>query len=87
MSRWPTRRADSGPPAATSPSTRPATEGDATPRKIVDLLATAPEVLQDRPSDPRVDSPARPTAAPLTLLAAGYDHRIDAIVPQITGNN
>jgi len=55
--------------------------------KIVDLLATRPEVLQDRPGDPRVGFTGPSYGGALTLLAAGYDHRIDAIVPQITWNN
>jgi ABC-2 type transport system ATP-binding protein len=55
--------------------------------KIVDLLATRPEVLQDRPGDPRVGFTGPSYGGALTLLAAGYDHRIDAIAPQITWNN
>ena len=55
--------------------------------KLVDLLATRPEVLRDAPGDPRVGFTGPSYGGALTLLAAGHDPRIDAIAPQITWND
>ncbi|WP_194909087.1 alpha/beta fold hydrolase [Catenulispora rubra] len=55
--------------------------------KIVDLLATLPAVLRDGPGDPQVGFTGPSYGGALTLLAAGYDHRIDAIAPLITWND
>src|SRR5215469_1951403 len=46
--------------------------------QLVTWLARQPRVLLDRPGDPRVG---------ISLLAAAYDHRIDAVVAQSTWNN
>ncbi|MFF9065133.1 alpha/beta fold hydrolase [Streptomyces sp. NPDC014891] len=53
-------------------------------RKLVDWLATRPEVLLDGPGDPRVGVTGASYGGAISLLAAGYDGRVDAIAPQIT---
>ena len=56
-------------------------------RKLVDWLATRPEVLQDGPGDPRVGVTGGSYGGALSLLLAGYDQRVDAIAPVITWND
>ncbi|MCW2903915.1 MAG: transporter ATP-binding protein [Streptosporangiaceae bacterium] len=56
-------------------------------RQLVDWLARRPEVRLDRPGDPRVGIAGESYGGAIALLAAGYDHRIDAIAPQITWND
>jgi len=51
---------------------------------LVDWLAGRPEVLLDRPGDPRVAAVGGSYGGGLALMLAGYDKRVDAIVPQIT---
>ncbi|WP_079139092.1 alpha/beta fold hydrolase [Actinacidiphila rubida] len=53
-------------------------------RKLVDWLATRPEVRLDAPGDPRVGITGVSYGGAISLLAAGYDHRIDAIAPRET---
>ena len=55
--------------------------------ELVTWLAHQPRVLLDRPGDPRVGIAGASYGGGIALLAAAYDHRIDAIVPQITWNN
>ncbi|ACU75376.1 ABC transporter related [Catenulispora acidiphila DSM 44928] len=55
--------------------------------KTIDFLASLPEVLKDAPGDPRVGFTGPSYGGALSLLAAGYDHRIDAIAPEITWND
>src|SRR5712691_6291779 len=55
--------------------------------QLVSWLARQPRVLLDRPGDPRVGIAGASYGGGIALLAAGYDHRIDAIVPQITWHN
>ncbi|HVB45512.1 MAG TPA: alpha/beta fold hydrolase [Streptosporangiaceae bacterium] len=55
--------------------------------QLVTWLARQPRVLLDHPGDPRVGIAGASYGGALALLAAGYDHRIDAVVPQITWNN
>jgi ABC-2 type transport system ATP-binding protein len=55
--------------------------------KLIDLLAKRPEVLLDGPNDPRVGFAGASYGGALSLLVAGYDKRVDAIVPSITWNN
>src|SRR6266699_1822675 len=55
--------------------------------QLVTWLARQPRVLLDRPGDPRVGIAGASYGGGIALLAAGYDHRIDAIVPQITWHN
>src|SRR5206468_12034918 len=52
-------------------------------RKLLDVLAARPEVLKDAPGDPRVGVVGGSYGGALALLLAGYDHRVDAIAPQI----
>ncbi|KOG90835.1 ABC transporter ATP-binding protein, partial [Streptomyces varsoviensis] len=47
-------------------------------------LAKRPEVRLDKPGDPRVGVAGASYGGALSLLAAGYDRRVDAIAPQIT---
>ena len=56
-------------------------------RKLLDLLASRPEVLKDGPGDPRVGVVGGSYGGALALLLAGYDRRVDAIAPQITWND
>jgi ABC-2 type transport system ATP-binding protein len=55
--------------------------------KLIDLLAKRSDVLQDGPNDPRVGFAGASYGGALSLLVAGYDKRVDAIVPSITWNN
>ena len=55
--------------------------------QLVSWLARQPRVLLDRPGDPRVGIAGASYGGALALLAAAYDHRIDAIVPQSTWYN
>ena len=55
--------------------------------QLVTWLARQPRVLLDRPGDPRVGIAGASYGGAIALLAAAYDHRIDAIVPQVTWNN
>jgi ABC-2 type transport system ATP-binding protein len=53
-------------------------------RKLVDWLAARPEVRLDAPGDPRVGITGVSYGGAVSLLAAGYDRRIDAIAPRET---
>ncbi|MFJ6213982.1 CocE/NonD family hydrolase [Streptomyces sp. NPDC092296] len=53
-------------------------------RDLVDWLATRPEVQLDAAGDPRVGVTGASYGGAVSLLAAAYDRRIDAIAPQIT---
>ena len=55
--------------------------------QLVTWLARQPQVRLDGPGDPRVGIAGASYGGGIALLAAAYDHRIDAIVPQITWNN
>src|ERR1022692_288022 len=55
--------------------------------QLVSWLARQPRVLLDHPGDPRVGIAGASYGGAIALLAAAYDHRIDAIVPQITWSN
>ncbi|KIQ61767.1 ABC transporter ATP-binding protein [Kitasatospora griseola] len=52
--------------------------------RLVDWLAQRPEVQLDGEGDPRVGVTGASYGGAVSLLAAGYDGRIDAIAPQIT---
>jgi ABC-2 type transport system ATP-binding protein len=52
--------------------------------KLVDWLAKRPEVRLDAPGDPRVGISGTSYGGAISLLAAGHDHRIDAIAPRET---
>jgi ABC-2 type transport system ATP-binding protein len=55
--------------------------------RLVDWLAARPEVRRDRAGDPRVGAVGGSYGGALALLLAERDHRVDAIVPQITWND
>ncbi|WP_414167255.1 alpha/beta fold hydrolase [Streptoverticillium reticulum] len=52
--------------------------------RLIDWLAKRPEVELDAPGDPRVGIAGASYGGAVSLLAAGYDKRVDAIAPQIT---
>ena len=56
-------------------------------RKVVDYLATLPEVVQDGAGDPRVGVTGGSYGGALSLMLAGTDPRVDTAVPVITWNN
>ncbi|MEU9004882.1 alpha/beta fold hydrolase [Streptomyces sp. NPDC048551] len=51
---------------------------------LIDWLARRPEVRLDGDGDPRVGVAGASYGGAISLLAAGYDRRVDAIAPQIT---
>jgi ABC-2 type transport system ATP-binding protein len=54
---------------------------------LLDVLAERNDVQRDGPDDPRVGVAGGSYGGALALLGAAYDHRIDAIAPQITWNS
>lgn len=52
--------------------------------RLIDWLAKQPEVRLDKPGDPRVGMAGASYGGAVSLLAAGYDDRVDAIAPEIT---
>jgi ABC-2 type transport system ATP-binding protein len=54
---------------------------------LIDRLAARDDVRRDAPGDPRVGITGASYGGAVSLLAAGYDQRVDAIVPQITWNS
>jgi ABC-2 type transport system ATP-binding protein len=52
--------------------------------RLIDWLARQPQVELDRPGDPRVGVAGASYGGAVSLLAAGYDHRVDAIAPAVT---
>ncbi len=56
-------------------------------RALVSWLATRPEVLLDKPGDPRVGVTGASYGGALSLMLAGTDPRIDAVAPVITWND
>ncbi|MEU1402287.1 CocE/NonD family hydrolase [Streptomyces sp. NPDC005728] len=52
--------------------------------RLIDWLAKQPQVRLDRAGDPRVGMAGGSYGGAVSLLAAGYDHRVDAIAPAIT---
>ncbi|RDG36995.1 alpha/beta fold hydrolase [Streptomyces corynorhini] len=52
--------------------------------RLIDWLAKRPEVRLDAKGDPRVGITGASYGGAVSLLAAGYDKRVDAIAPQIT---
>ena len=55
--------------------------------RLIDLLAARDDVRLDADGDPRVGIAGASYGGALALLAAGYDDRVDAIVPAITWND
>jgi len=56
-------------------------------RALLDTLADRPEVLHDGPRDPRVGLAGGSYGGGISLLAAAYDPRIDAVAAAITWND
>ncbi|MFI5687162.1 CocE/NonD family hydrolase [Streptomyces sp. NPDC051636] len=52
--------------------------------RLIDWLAEQPQVRLDKAGDPRVGMAGGSYGGAVSLLAAGYDHRVDAIAPSIT---
>ncbi|MGW2639278.1 alpha/beta fold hydrolase [Streptomyces sp. NPDC001348] len=52
--------------------------------RLIDWLAKQPQVRLDKAGDPRVGMAGASYGGAVSLLAAGYDHRVDAIAPSIT---
>ncbi|WP_037658073.1 S9 family peptidase, partial [Streptomyces aurantiacus] len=52
--------------------------------RLIDWLAKRPEVRLDKAGDPRVGVTGASYGGAVSLLAAGYDQRVDAIAPMIT---
>ncbi|MEV0091643.1 alpha/beta fold hydrolase [Streptomyces sp. NPDC050738] len=52
--------------------------------RLIDWLAKRPEVQLDKAGDPRVGVTGSSYGGAISLLAAGYDSRVDAVAPQIT---
>jgi len=55
--------------------------------QLIDWLAKRPEIIKDTPDDPRVGVVGGSYGGAFSLLLAGYDKRVDAIVPMITWND
>ncbi len=55
-------------------------------RNLVGLLARRDDVVHDAPGDPRVGVTGASYGGALALMLAGTDHRVDAVVPEITWN-
>ncbi|MFH8986750.1 alpha/beta fold hydrolase [Streptomyces sp. NPDC017940] len=53
-------------------------------RRLIDWLAERPEVRLDKAGDPRVGLTGASYGGAVSLLAAGYDRRVDAVAPLIT---
>jgi ABC-2 type transport system ATP-binding protein len=53
-------------------------------RQLIDWLARRPDVRLDGPGDPRVGVSGPSYGGGISLMAAAYDRRIDAIAPRIT---
>ncbi|MFJ5843661.1 alpha/beta fold hydrolase [Streptomyces sp. NPDC092903] len=52
--------------------------------RLIDWLARQPEVRLDASGDPRVGVTGASYGGAISLLAAGYDRRVDAIAPEMT---
>ncbi|MFD9910523.1 alpha/beta fold hydrolase [Streptomyces sp. NPDC059063] len=52
--------------------------------RLIDWLAKRPEVRLDKAGDPRVGITGASYGGAVSLLAAGYDRRVDAIAPVMT---
>src|SRR5689334_16969650 len=56
-------------------------------QRLVDWLAGRPDIRKDGPGDPRVAAVGGSYGGALSLMLAGVDKRVDAIVPMITWND
>jgi ABC-2 type transport system ATP-binding protein len=55
--------------------------------RLIDWLAQRPEIAQNGANDPKVAAVGGSYGGGFSLLLAGHDRRVDAIVPMITWNN
>jgi len=55
--------------------------------KLIDYLSQRPEVIQQSKGDPLVGIAGDSYGGGISLMTAGYDHRIDAVAANITWNN
>jgi len=55
--------------------------------KLIDLLAARPEIAQNGPGDPVVGMSGGSYGGGIQLALAAFDHRVDAIAPEITWND
>jgi ABC-2 type transport system ATP-binding protein len=56
-------------------------------QRLIDWLATRPDIAKDGANDPRVAAVGGSYGGGFALLLAGYDQRVDAIIPMITWND
>ncbi len=56
-------------------------------QRLLDWLAARPEIRKDGPTDPRVAAVGGSYGGALSLMLAGEDPRVDAIVPMVTWND
>ncbi|MBW3086869.1 Vitamin B12 import ATP-binding protein BtuD [Austwickia sp. TVS 96-490-7B] len=56
-------------------------------RRLIDALATRPDVLTDGPNDPRVGLMGASYGGAAALIGAGVDNRVDAVAAAITWND
>src|SRR5690349_1135921 len=56
-------------------------------QRLIDWLAARPDIRKDGPGDPRVAAVGGSYGGGLSLMLAGVDKRVDAIVPMITWND
>jgi ABC-2 type transport system ATP-binding protein len=54
---------------------------------LVDLLASRPDIAQNAPGDPLLGMTGGSYAGGIQLGLAAFDHRVDAIAPEITWND
>ncbi|SEG23516.1 X-Pro dipeptidyl-peptidase (S15 family) [Thermomonospora echinospora] len=54
---------------------------------LIDWIARQPEVLTDRPGDPRLGMAGGSYGGGIQLLTAGLDRRVDVIAPNVTWNS
>jgi len=56
-------------------------------RQLLDVLGAREDIVLDGRGDPRVAAAGASYGGALALLLAGYDQRVDAVIPQITWND
>ena len=56
-------------------------------QRLIDWLAARPDIQKDGQNDPRVAAVGGSYGGALTLMLAGQDTRVDAIVPMVTWND
>jgi ABC-2 type transport system ATP-binding protein len=56
-------------------------------QRLIDWLAARPDIARNAPGDPKVAAVGGSYGGALSIMLAGADHRVDAIVPMITWND